>query len=120
MTPSHGVTWRFPMKACRVYDADTLMDVSLDLGFGLSISITARLYGINAPEVRGPERKRGIVAREWLQARLDLATDVMIETRPVGERAVGKYGRWLVVIWADGDNINETLIDEGHAVRADY
>ena len=115
-----GVTWRFPMRSCRVYDADPLMDVRLDLGFGVSIVITARLYGINAPEVRGAEKPRGITARDWLQARLDIATNVLVETRPDGEKAVGKYGRWLVVVWADDDNINDALVDEGYAVRADY
>ena len=117
---SDGVTWRFPMRSCRVYDADTLMDVELDLGFGVSIVITARLFGITAPEVRGKEKLRGVVAREWLQARLDIATNVLVETRPVGEKSVGKYGRWLVVIWADDDNLNDALVDEGHAVRANY
>ena len=115
-----GVTWRFPVRSCRVYDADTLMDVSLDLGFGISVVITARLYGINAPEMRGPERKHGIVARDWLQARLDIATNVLVETRPTGEKAVGKYGRWLVIVGADDDNLNEALVDEGYAVRATY
>jgi micrococcal nuclease len=115
-----GVTWRFPMRSCRVYDADTLMDARLDLGFGISIVITARLYGINAPEVRGSDKKQGIRSREWLQARLDIATNVLVETRPDGERSVGKYGRWLVVVWADDDNINDALVDEGYAVRATY
>ena len=115
-----GVTWRFPMRSCRVYDADTLMDVRLELGVGVSIVITARLYGINAPEVRGAEKPRGITARDWLQARLDIATNVLVETRPDGEKAVGKYGRWLVGVWADDDNINDALVDEGYAVRADY
>jgi micrococcal nuclease len=117
---SDGVTWRFPMRSCRVYDADTLMDVELDLGFGVSIVITARLFGINAPEVRGKEKLRGVAAREWLQARLDIAKNVLVETRPAGEKPVGKYGRWLVVIWADDENLNDALVDEGHAVRADY
>jgi micrococcal nuclease len=115
-----GVTWRFPMRSCRVYDADTLMDARLDLGFGISIVITARLYGINAPEVRGAEKPQGITARDWLQARLDIATNVLVETRPDGERSVGKYGRWLVVVWADDDNLNDALVDEGYAVRATY
>jgi micrococcal nuclease len=115
-----GVTWRFPMRSYRVYDADTLMDARLDLGFGISIVITARLYGINAPEMRGKDKALGITARNWLQARLDIATNVLVETRPVGKKLTGKYGRWLVIVWADDDNLNEALIDEGYAVKADY
>ena len=111
------------MRSCRVYDADTLMDVRLDLGFGISIVITARLYGINAPEVRGIEKPQGIAARDWLQARLAIATNVLVETRPDGEKAVGKYGRWLVDLFIEnpggddnGMNVNRELIRRGHAV----
>ena len=115
-----GLTWKFPLRSCRVYDADTLMEMTLDLGFGVSIVATGRLLGINAPEVRGKDRLRGIVAREWLQARMDIAERVMIETQPTDEKQQGKYGRWLVTIWADDENLNEALVRHGHAQKADY
>lgn len=112
--------WRFPLKSCRVYDADTLMDMRLDLGFGISLVATGRLLGINAPEVRGPEKPSGIIAREWLKARIEIAKEVVIETLPSGERNTGKYGRWLIVVIADGENLNDLLVSEGHAKQATY
>jgi micrococcal nuclease len=112
--------WRFPLRSCRVYDADTLMEMQLDLGFGVSIVATGRLEGINAPEVRGAEKERGIVAREWLKARIDIANDVIVETLPSDERPQGKYGRWLITVWADGENLNDLLVSEGFAVQASY
>jgi len=110
----------FPMLDCRVYDGDTLMELRLDLGFSATLTVTGRLYGINTPEVRGPERDRGIVSRDWLMKQMDEADNVMIETRPSGEKAQGKYGRWLVTVWADGVNLNESMVEAKMAERATY
>jgi|TARA_R110000824_G_scaffold260399_1_gene449062 micrococcal nuclease len=115
-----GQAWKFPVKSCRVYDADTLMDLVVDLGFGLTITITGRLYGINAPELRGPERPDGIKSRDWIQEQIIDAEQVFIETRPSHEKATGKYGRWLITVWADGCNLNDRLVQLGLAKRATY
>ena len=112
--------WMFPMLDCRVYDGDTLMELRLDLGFSATLTVTGRLYGINAPEVRGEERDRGIASRDWLIKEMDRADYVMIETRPSNEKAQGKYGRWLVTVWADGVNLNESMVEARMAERATY
>jgi len=119
-SPGMNSSWQFPLRSCRVYDADTLMEMELDLGFGVSMIATGRLEGINAPEVRGAEKRRGIVAREWLKARMDIANEVVVETRPSDERPKGKYGRWLITVWADGENLNDLMVAEGFAVPASY
>ena len=113
----HG--WVFPLVSCRVYDADTLMELILDLGFGVQIEVRGRLYGINAPELRGPEKPEGLKSRDWLIQQMD-TPDVMIETRPSDERGTGKFGRWLITVWADGVNLNEEMVKLGFAKRADY
>jgi len=51
---------------------------------------------------------------------MDEADNVMIETRPSGEKAQGKYGRWLVTVWADGVNLNESMVEAKMAERATY
>jgi len=112
--------WLFPMIDCRVYDADTIMELRLDLGFNATLTVTGRLYGINAPEVRGPERERGLASRDWLMKKIDDAEHIMIETRPSTERTQGKFGRWLVTVWADGVNLNESMVGAELAERADY
>lgn len=84
------------------------------------MEFTGRLDGIDTPEVRGPERSAGIVSREWLIERLGTASAVKIETRPSSERQQGKYGRWLITVWADGENVNEQLVEEGFAVARTY
>jgi len=110
--------WKFPLVTCRVYDADTLMEMKLDLGFGITFETTGRLYGINAPEVRGKEKKEGIIARNWLNAKIAAAHEVLIQTRSPYRR--GKFGRWLIVVIADGVNLNEQLVNEGYATWSTY
>ena len=83
------------------------MDLTLDLGFGVTITITGRLYGINTPELRGSTREQGLEARDWLRERMGEAQTVLIETR---------YGRWLITVWADDQNLNDALIANGFAV----
>ena len=112
--------WMFPVKSCRVYDGDTLMNIVCDLGFGITISITGRLYGIDAPEVRGEERPEGIKTRDWRREQLDAAGTVFVQTRPENEQKTGKYGRWLITLWADNVNLNERLVNLGLATRATY
>ncbi len=49
-----------------VYDADTIR-VDIDLGCKVWISNEPiRLYGINAWEIRGDERDKGIAARDYV------------------------------------------------------
>jgi len=108
--------WLFPVQSWRVYDGDTIT-ATVDLGFALSITITCRLWGINTPEVRGPEREAGLLVRDWLIDRLDDAKTIKIETRPPTERGTGKYGRWLIILWANEENLNEAMVRDGLALR---
>jgi len=96
------------------------MDMTLDMGFNCSIVVTGRLYGINAPEMRGPEKPEGIRSRDWLRREIETAKRVYVQTRPTTEKALGKYGRWLVTIYADGVNLNEQLVEKGLAKHASY
>jgi micrococcal nuclease len=112
--------WSFPLLAWRVYDADTIMDMDVDLGFGIQLTITGRLLGINAPEVRGDERADGLRSRDWLKHKMDAAESVSIETKPSDERQTGKYGRWLITVWADGVNLNDLMVTNGLAKHAEY
>lgn len=104
-----------------VHDADTIT-VTVDQGFHSSLeAVKIRLYGINAPEVRGPERPEGIKSRDWLIDQI-LGKDVIIQTFKAG-RGKGKYGRWLANIYrSEGDaiSLNQELIREGLAKPADY
>ena len=99
----------------RVIDGDTIIaDLSLGLGVVL-VSQYIRLYGIDAWEIRGEEREKGLKVKEYLEERLSKGK-IEIEIRPEwGQNGKGKYGRWLGVIYVDGVNVNIELVEKGHA-----
>jgi len=117
-----------------VYDADTIT-VDVNLGFHQkSEHIKLRLFGINAPEMRGPEKVDGAKSRDWLRDQI-LGQQVVIRTYKDG-RGKGKYGRWLadvfavdglvpdgrggVALSADAVSFNQQLVKIGLAVSANY
>lgn len=104
-----------------VYDGDT-MKVDIDLGFRTWIhNETIRLLGIDAPEVRGGERKAGLASREFLRSRVMNQERILLHTF---KDKRGKYGRWLadVRVW-DGEDwvsVNQEMLDSGYAVRMPF
>ena len=100
----------------KAYDADTVtMDIDLGLNSWL-MDQTIRLFGINAPEMRGPEKADGKRARDYLRERI-VGREVIVETH---KDKKGKYGRWLGTIYLDNVDINRALVDAGHAKYHDY
>jgi len=87
-----------------VYDGDTVT-VDLDLGFHIHLKdIKLRLLGIDAPEVRGAERKKGVIVRDKLRARI-LHQEVVVWTIEKDS-----FGRWLAVIYDEGECVNSWLL----------
>lgn len=102
----------------KVYDGDTVT-VNINLGLNIWINgLSVRLYGIDTPEVRGEEKKEGIVSRDRL---IELVTDkpmcLYTITKLNGEDIYDKYGRLLGVLVNkdDGTNYNRLLVEEGLA-----
>jgi len=103
--------YEYKATVTKVYDGDTIT-VDFDLGFGILIrKQKIRLYGINTPEVRGPEKPEGIISRDALRERI-LGKVVTIKTF---RDKKGKYGRWLGEVFVEEENINQWLISEGYA-----
>lgn len=104
----------------KVYDADTIT-VDIDLGFGIWTSKQKiRLFGINAPEVRGAEKSSGRVSRDWLREQI-LGKEILLKTYKAGT-GKGKYGRWLGDIFIPGDpeSLNLKMVALGLANVASY
>lgn len=109
-----------------VYDADT---ITADVDLGLHVKVTFekfRLFGINAPEMRGPEKPEGTVARDWLRDQI-LGKQILIETveTPKGLDKKGKFGRYLAKVFlplADGAylDLNKALVAHGFARAQEY
>lgn len=105
-----------------VYDADTLT-LLVDLGFDIHMRQKVRLFGIDAWEVRGSERPKGLAARNRVRELLSEGT-VLFRSIKDGSRITGKYGRYLAVIYVRQGgayiNLNDLLVEEGHAEYVNY
>lgn len=95
------------------YDADSIT-VDVDLGFGVWIKNQKfRLWGIDAPEIRGAERPAGLLAKEYLLSHL--TPGQRIRFRTIKDKK-GKYGRWLAqILLVNGKTLNDLMIQEGFA-----
>ena len=108
----------------RVVDGDTV-DLNVDLGLRVHQHARFRLFGIDTPETYGvkkdsEEYKAGLAAKSRL-AELIVGKELWIDTH---KDETGKYGRWLATVWVVLDkevtNINELLVEEGHAEERSY
>ena len=110
----------YSSEVISVYDADTLT-VETDLGFGIKLKQTLRLYGIDAWELRGEEKPKGVIARDWFKAQIPEDQQILIRSI---KDTKGKYGRYLVIVYVkDGEgyrNLNEELVTHGHAEHKEY
>lgn len=104
------IMYQYEAKIIDVYDGDTVTAI-VDLGFLVSQEMKLRLYGIDTPELRGPERDEGIIVRDILREKI-LNKEVIINSYKDKQ---GKYGRYLANIILDGEDINQWLVDNGHA-----
>lgn len=95
-----------------VYDGDTIT-VDLDLGFDMVLkSQKIRLYGINAPELKGANKAQGIVSRDALRSKV-LDKDIVITTIQDKKE---KFGRWLGKLEINGEDINNYMVQNKYAV----
>lgn len=103
--------YRYSATVLRVVDGDTV-DLRVDCGFRVWLEDRFRLYGINAPELN---TMAGQAARQWLMAKLPVGASIIAETF----KPKDKYGRWLGILYLDGLNLNQALVDAGQAVPYD-
>jgi micrococcal nuclease len=108
-----GPAYVYGCSVLRVIDGDTV-EASVDLGFGVHIVEKLRLYGIDAPELRGPSRPAGEAARDFLVELLGESDVLWCQT--VKDRR-GKFGRFLAVLWNGSQSLNRRMIAAGHAVK---
>ncbi len=112
--------YHYKAKVVSVYDGDTCR-VDIDLGLNVWVkNEPIRLYRIDAPEIRGDERQKGLLARD-VRRQLILGKEIFLQT--IKDKK-GKYGRYLGEIWlrVDGEykNINDLMVEKGHAVYKNF
>lgn len=113
--------YHYLAKVVSVYDGDTF---TADIDLGLHTWVTGekiRLNRINAPEVRGSEKAKGLKSRDFLRSKID-GKEIVLQTI---KDSKGKYGRYLGEIWLEESkgnfiNINDLLVKEGFAQYHKY
>lgn len=106
----------------KVTDGDTLK-LEVDLGFGVHITETFRVWGVDAPELRGSTLEAGRAAKDFVQGWINtalLSGKLRVKTDKMSTKAkADKYGRWIADLfyWDDTRKVclSEELIDSGHA-----
>ena len=107
--------YHYNAKVVRVVEAYTV-DTSIDLGFDIRIGQRVRLYGINTPECRTrdkDEKKAGLAAKARLVEMLKENKNKCVIKTSLDKK--GKYGRVLGVLYVNDVDLNEALVNEGHA-----
>lgn len=103
--------YNYRAEIIAVYDGDTVT-AKVDLGFLHYQVMKLRLYGIDTPELRGEERESGLVVRDIVRS---MILDKEVEIHSYKDKQ-GKFGRYLATIMIGDINLNQWLIDNGHAV----
>ena len=106
----------YKANVTKVYDGDTIT-CDIDCGFGVVLmKQKIRLYGLNAPEVRGDSKEQGIISRDKLRERI-LNKEIRLKT--IKDKK-GKYGRYIATVYLDTENMNDWLVENNLAVKAEY
>lgn len=104
---------RTTAKVIDCYDGDTITCVFQPGDLSTKqFRWKCRLVGIDTPEIRSrsaEEKEKGIKARDYLRD-LILNENVELECSKFD-----KYGRVLVTVIKDEEDINEKLVTDGHA-----
>ncbi len=113
--------YNYKAVVTEVYDGDTCT-VDIDLGLHTWVrGEKIRLNRINAPEMRGAEKEKGKLSRDFLREKI-LNKEIILET--IKDKK-GKYGRYLGEVWLlisgeNYENINDLLVSKGFAKYQKY
>lgn len=101
----------------RIVDGDT-MELRVDMGFRMSNQENFRFSRLDTAEIFQPrndaELQHGLESKQWLEDNV-LDKEILIHTAKDG-----KYGRWLIEFWLDGENIQDTMYGLGFEKRESY
>ena len=95
--------YEYKAKVLRVVDGDTMV-CEVDLGFSITVTERIRLRGINTPEVRGNQKKRGLEVKEIVRNMIE-GKEIILQVYKKG-----KYGRYIADIVVDDYSLSEYLI----------
>lgn len=107
---------KYPARDCIAIDGDTI-HCELYLGLGISSRKRLRLLGVDTPELRAKdnaERIKAQEAKEFVQNKLNTAKDIQVVNK---QGKLDKYGRVLVIMYLDGQELNQELQTMGYQMN---
>lgn len=106
-SPHKQIMESFTAEVVRVIDGDTFKVMWSERDFAFPV----RMLRINAPELSDP---KGSEAKEYLENRiLGKTVDIDIDLN----NRVGKFGRLLGEVLLEGINLNDEMVQMGHAME---
>lgn len=104
-------------RVIKVYDGDTIT-IACKLPYAESpwYRLPVRIYGIDAPEIKGSTEEEKCMALEARDYLSDLILNKEVRLENI---ATEKYGRLLANVYIDNINISELLIKERLAIKYD-
>lgn len=107
MASSRPLRYRYKAIVTRVIDGDSL-ELEVDMGLYIKCEITARLSGINCPEMNTQAGKQcKLYVKEMIEGK-----EVEIQTFKQGS-----FKRWLVTVYVGPLVLNPHLVEKGMAVE---
>lgn len=100
--------YEYQARITEVIDGDTF-EASVDLGFQVYFRERFRLLNYAAPEVKGPEKALGLVAKKKLEELLPVNFVVTMKSK-----RMEKYGRWLADVTWGNQTLTAYLIELGY------
>lgn len=106
--------YQYASKLVKVVDGDTV-DLTVDLGFMVSVFSRFRLEGINAPELKNETLAAGKASKVHLES---LLADAQLGVIRLDSTGKDKYGRWVAKLYYVSQSTGE-LVDVCQRMIAD-
>ncbi len=117
LSSSPKVTYIRNAKLLRIIDADTF-EVFIDDGFGRWGKEKIRIFGVDTPEIRGPEKVAGFYVKKKATEWLDISNDDSIVLHSL-KFSIDSFARVICEVWRKEKSYNQWLLNEGLAWPTD-
>lgn len=100
-----------------IVDGDTF-EADVKLGYGVTVNLRFRIFGINTPEVFGPEKENGIISKEFVVKKF------LNRTVTIVNKGLDSFRRNLADVYFDSNGVQaslgELLCTQGLAEHKSY